>query len=470
MTFEEYTQYDAVGLAELVAKKDVSASELLDAAVARMEAVNPAVNAVVNSLESAARQTIKDGVPAGPLAGVPFLLKDISAMMKGVLTSAGSRVFKEPAGEDSAIVTAYRNAGLVIFGKTNTPEFGLAATTEPVLFGPSRNPWNTGRTTGGSSGGAAAAVAAGIVPAAHASDGGGSIRTPASCCGLFGLKPSRGRVSMAPVGEGWGGLGVQHVVSRSVRDSAALLDIECQPQPGDPYFIAPPERPFVEEAGRDPGKLRIGFTTAALTWGTPDPQCVRAVREAAALCEQLGHHVEETILPGNYQMMAMAVNIVVGSNIAAVLEREAERRGSPIREDELEKLTWLVYQEGSRATALKYAEAMHTLQGFARSFTRAFANYDVILMSTNCRVPYPLGFMNTNAADLTDYGERLYNFMPNTQPFNVAGLPAASIPLGWSDDGLPIGLQFAAKMGDEATLFRLAAQIERPPHDDNRDR
>jgi amidase len=461
MKYEEYAQYDAVGLAALVAKKDVSASELLDVAVARMEAVNPAVNAVVRNLEGEARRTIKDGVPNGPLAGVPFLLKDIGATMKGVVTSAGSRVLAEvPAGEDSAIVQSYRNAGLVIFGKTNTPEFGLAATTEPVLFGPSRNPWNTGRTTGGSSGGAAAAVAAGIVPAAHASDGGGSIRTPASCCGLFGLKPSRGRVSMAPVGEGWGGLGVQHVVSRSVRDSAAMLDVECRPQPGDPYFIAPPERPFVEEVGRDPGKLRIGFTTAALTWGTPDPQCVRAVRETAALCEQLGHHVEETLLPGNYQMMAMAVNIVVGSNIAAVLEREAERRGSPIREDELEKLTWLVYQDGRKMTALKYAEAMHTLHGFGRTFTRAFAKYDVILMSTNCRVPYPLGFMNTNADDLMDYSERLYNFMPNTQPFNVAGLPAASMPLGWSDDGLPIGLQFAAKMGDEATIFRLAAQIE----------
>ena len=461
MKFEEYAQYDAVGLAELVAKKKVNAGELLDAALARTEAVNPKVNAVVRHLEGEARQTIKDGVPAGPLAGVPFLLKDIGATMKGVITSAGSRVFaKTTAAEDSAIVKAYRNAGLVIFGKTNTPEFGLAATTEPVLFGPSRNPWNTERTTGGSSGGAAAAVAAGIVPAAHASDGGGSIRTPASCCGLFGLKVSRGRVSQAPVGEGWGGLGVQHVVSRSVRDSAALLDVECQPQPGDPYFLAPPARPFVEEVGRDPGRLRIGFSTAALTWGTSDPQCVRAVRETAALCEKLGHHVEEVTLAANYQMMAVAVNVVVGSNIAALLEREAERRGSPIREDEVEKLTWLVYQEGRKAPSIRYAEAMHTIHTFTRSFMRPFANYNVILTSTNCRVPYPLGFMNTNADDLMDYSERLYNFMPNTQPFNVAGLPAASVPLGWSDDGLPIGLQFAAKMGDEATLFRLAAQIE----------
>lgn len=461
MTFEEYAKYDAVGLAELVAKKDVSATELLDAALARVEAVNPAINAVVRVLDREARQSIKDGLPKGPLAGVPFLLKDISAQMRGVTTSAGSRVFAETiAAEDSAIVASYRKAGLVLFGKTNTPEFGLAATTEPALFGPSRNPWNTERTTGGSSGGAAAAVAGGIVPAAHASDGGGSIRTPASCCGVFGLKPSRGRVSMAPAGEGWGGLGVQHVVSRTVRDSAVLLDIECQPQPGDPYWLAPPARPFAEEVGRDPGKLRIGFSTGAMTWGTSDPQCVRAVRETATLCDELGHHVEETLIPGNFQMMAMAVNIVVGANIAALLEREAERRGAPIREEEVEKLTWLVYQTGRTAPSIAYAEAMNTIHAFGRTFTRVFANYDVILTSTNCRVPYPLGFMDTNAADLTSYSERLYNFMPNTQPFNVAGLPAASVPLGWSDDGLPIGLQFAARMGEEAVLLRLAAQIE----------
>lgn len=461
MTFEEYAKYDAVGLAELVAKKDVSATELLDTALARMNDVNPTVNAVVRNLEGEARQTIKDGVPRGPLAGVPFLLKDISAQMRGVPTSAGSRLFADmPVAQDSAIVASYRKAGLVLFGKTNTPEFGLAATTEPMLFGPSRNPWNTERTTGGSSGGAAAAVAAGIVPAAHASDGGGSIRTPASCCGVFGLKPSRGRVSMAPNGEGWGGLGVQHVVSRSVRDSAVLLDIECQPQPGDPYWLAPPARPFAEEVGRDPGKLRIGFSSGSMTWGTPDPQCVRAVRETAALCEQLGHHVEETLIPGNFQMMAVAVNTVVGSNIAALLEREAERRGTPIREDEIEKLTWLVYQTGRTVPAVAYAEAMGTIHAFGRIFGRVFDKYDVILTATNCRVPYPLGFMNTNADDLTTYSERLYNFMPNTQPFNVAGLPAASVPLGWSDDGLPIGLQFGANMGQEGLLFRLASQIE----------
>jgi amidase len=462
MTFDDYTKYDAVGLAGLVAKKDVSAAELLDAALARIEEVNPAINAVVRILEDEARLAIQDGLPNGPLSGVPFLIKDIGATMRGLPTTAGSRLMAgtPAAAEDSAIIRSYRDAGLVLFGKTNTPEFGLAATTEGQLFGPARNPWNTGRTTGGSSGGAAAAVAAGIVPAAHASDGGGSIRTPASCCGVFGLKPSRGRVSMAPLGEGWGGLSAQHVVSRSVRDSAALLDIECRPEPGDPYWLAPPQRPFVEEVGRDPGRLRIGFTTAALTCGMPDPQCVRAVRKTASLCESLGHHVEEILLPGNFQMMAVALNVIVGANIASLIQAEATRRGAPAREDEVERLTWLTFQEGSRITALRYTEAMNTLHGFGRTFSRAFADYDVILLSTNCRIPYPLGFLDTNTDDPASYGERLYNFMPNTQPFNVAGLPAASMPLGWSDDGLPIGLQFAARMGEEALLFRLAGQIE----------
>ncbi|HUB85472.1 MAG TPA: amidase [Rhizomicrobium sp.] len=460
--FKEYQKYDAVGLAELVARREVSASELLDTAMARAEEVNPAINAIVRPLEKEARNAIDAGLPSGPLSGVPFLLKDISAHMKGVPTSSGARILANFTPDaDSALVTAYRNAGLVIFGKTNTPELGLAATTEPVLFGPSRNPWNLERTTGGSSGGAAAAVAAGIVPAAHASDGGGSIRTPASCCGLFGMKPSRGRVSLAPfAGEGWGGLSQQHAVTRSVRDSAVLLDIASQPQLGDPYWAPPPERPFAQEVGRDPGKLRIGFTTAALTWGTLQAPCVAGVRNTAALCESLGHHVEEVIFPGNFQMMAAAVNVVVSASVAYTLDNEADRRGSPIRPEEVETLTWSIYQESKRGTAVAYATALQTIHAFGRTLSSLFSRFDVLLLSTNGKPPVALGSMNTNAADLTDYGEKLYTFMPNTQPFNVGGQPAMTMPLAWSDEGLPVGVQFAARNGDEATLFRLAAQIE----------
>jgi Asp-tRNA(Asn)/Glu-tRNA(Gln) amidotransferase A subunit family amidase len=461
MTFEEYQKYDAVGLAQLVARREASASELLDAARTRMDEVNPSINAVIARLDDEAGKTLSAPLPGGPLSGVPYLLKDIGAQMRGVVTTSGSCIFADARAEsDSAIVSAYRKAGLVIFGKTNTPEFGLAATTEPVLFGPARNPWNTGRSTGGSSGGAAAAVAAGIVPAAHASDGGGSIRTPASCCGVFGLKPSRGRVSMAPVGEGWGSLSVQHAVTRSVRDSAALLDAVCQPVAGDPYWAPPPDRPYLEEVGRDPGGLRIGFTTAALTWGTLDAPNLRGVRETARLCESLGHDVEEVVLPGNCQMMAMAVNVLVSSNIAAMLDREAERRGSPIREDEIERLTWSIYQEARKHTGVAYAAAMQTVHAYGRTLSSVFADYDVILLSTNAKPPLPLGWMDTNAEDLTHYGERLYSFMPNTQPFNVNGSPAMSMPLAWSDDGLPVGIQFAAAPGREDILFRLAGQIE----------
>lgn len=462
MRFEEYQDYDAVGLAQLVANRDVSASELLDVALARMEKVNPSVNAVVRVLEDEARAAIAAGLPQGPLSGVPFLLKDISAHMKGVPTSAGSRVFANiKADTDSTLVTAYKNAGLAIFGKTNTPEFGLAATTEPQLWGPTRNPWDLERTAGGSSGGAAAAVAAGIVPAAQASDGGGSIRIPSSCCGLFGMKPSRGRVSFAPhVGEGWGGLSQLHAITRSVRDSAVLLDIASQPQPGDPYWQAPPVRPFAEEVGRDPGQLRIGFTTAALIWGQLQPPCVAAVQDAAALCESLGHAVEEVTPPGNFQMMAMAVNVAVSASIAWTLDREAERRGRPIAQDEVETLTWANYQEGKKATGHAYVSAIQNIHAFGRTMAKLFEKYDVLLLSTLGRVPPPLGYMNTNAADLSNYGERLYTFMPNTQPFNVSGQPAMSVPLSWSEEGLPIGIQFAARAGDEATLYRLAAQLE----------
>jgi Asp-tRNA(Asn)/Glu-tRNA(Gln) amidotransferase A subunit family amidase len=461
MTFEEYDTYDAVGLAGLVATDQVSPAELLDVALARLEAVNPSINAVIRVLDDEARTAIRDGLPQGPLTGVPFLLKDISAAMVGIPTSMGSKLFvNNPAAADSALVQAYRRAGLVIFGKTNTPEFGLAATTEPVLFGPSRNPWDLSRSTGGSSGGSAAAVATSIVPAAHASDGGGSIRIPAACCGIFGLKPSRGRVSMAPAGEGWGSLSVQHAVTRSVRDSAALLDIASVPQPGDPYWIAPPKRPFAEETTRDPGKLRIGFTTAALIWGTPDPQCVRAVKQTAAFCESLGHRVEETILPGNFQMMAMAVNTLVGGSVAALLDREAERRGNPIQETEVERLTWSVYESARLTKGPEYAAAMQTVHAFGRTLASVFEKYDVVMLSTLGRLPVPLGWMDTNAADLSPYGERIYSFMPNTQPFNVAGLPAMSVPLAWSDNGLPIGIQFAAAHAHEAQLFRLAGQLE----------
>ncbi|MBS0470417.1 MAG: amidase [Proteobacteria bacterium] len=462
--FKEYGNYDSTGLAELVRNKDVTPSELLEAAIERRDTVNPQLNAVVRDLDDHARQTIAAGVGTGPLAGVPFLLKDISAYMKGVPTTAGSRLLKDTVMDrDSALVAAYRRAGLVIFGKTNTPELGLACTTEPVLFGATHNPWDLARISGGSSGGAAAAVAAGIVPSAHASDGGGSIRIPASCCGLFGMKPSRGRVSLGPfAGEGWGGLSQQHAVTRSVRDSALLLDIASVPQLGDPYWAPPPERPFAEEVGRDPGKLRIAFTTAALTWGQLDPEVSDAVKATAKLLEGLGHHVEEKpTFPGDFIQMAQAMNVGVSGSVTATLSRAAEQRGSPVTLDDVEALTMSIYETGKKATANEYYNALQTLHAQGRIISSIFAEYDVVMLSTLAHPAPPLGYMNTNAADLSNYGERLYGFMPNTQPFNVNGSPAMSVPLHMSKAGLPIGIMFAARAGDEATLFRLAGQLEK---------
>ena len=455
MDFGDYRRHDAVGLAGLVARREVSARELLDAAVARMEAVNPQINAVTQDLTERARGQPAD---AGPLCGVPFLLKDLGAALAGTPTTAGSRLFANAVAQaDSAITAAYKDAGLAIFGKTNTPEFGLWPMTESEFLGVCRNPWDLSRTPGGSSGGAAAAVAAGIVPAAHASDGGGSIRTPASCCGLFGMKPSRGRVSFAPLGEGWAGASIQHAVTRSVRDSAALLDVACRPQPGDPYFLAAPETPFAEEAAREPGRLRIAFTTAAMQSAGLDPECEAAVRETARLCEQLGHEVEEAKIPGDVAAMQAAAGAVIAASIAANLDAEAERRGRPIEAGEIEAPTMATYRRGQGVSAAAYVRGLQALHAYARAEAQLFETYDVLLLSTLGSPAIPIGWI---LEDPKQIAERLFAFMPNTQAFNNTGQPAMTVPLAWSRSGLPIGMQFVARMGGEATLFRLAGQLE----------
>ncbi|WP_395647644.1 amidase [Terricaulis sp.] len=461
MKFTEYRSFDAIGLAGLVAKGSVTPGELLDAALERMVAVNPTLNALILNLEDQARAAIKTGLPDGPLKGVPYPIKDISVNMKGVPTGAGSRLFKNSVADaDSAIVSLYRAAGLSLFAKSNTPEFGLACVTEPVANGKTFNPWNRERTSGGSSGGAAAAVASGIVPAAHGSDGGGSIRIPASCCGLFGLKPSRGRVSLAPAGEGWGGLSVQHALTRSVRDSALLLDIACKPQPGDPYWLDPPATPFLDEVGKPPGKLRIAFTTSTLVHGETHAEPAKAVREAAKLCQSLGHHVEEAKPAVDFLQMAVQANTLVTCAVAATLEREGERRGRPVTREEVEHLTWMIYENAAAFTGAKAAMALQDLHALSRQLAQFFERFDVFLLPTLAKAPVPVGSIDTNAEDMSGYAEALYSFIPNTQPFNIGGQPAMSVPLSWSDDGLPIGVQFVARAGAEALLFRLAGQLE----------
>ena len=459
MQFEDYRRHDAVALAGLVAKGEVSAAELLETAVTRMAAVNPAVNAVTLDLAAQARKAISTSKPEGALGGVPYLLKDLGAALAGTPTSGGSKMMSQVvAPSDSGITTAYKQAGLVIFGKTNTPEFGLMPITEPTLLGPCRNPWDVARTPGGSSGGAASAVAAGIVPAAHASDGGGSIRTPASACGLFGMKPSRGRVSFAPMGEGWGGASVQHAVTRSVRDSAALLDAICRPQPGDPYYLDAPERAFAQEVGRAPGTLRIAMFPGALASPALDPECAAAVLDAGRLCESLGHRVEEfTSLPGDLPAMQLAAGNVIAASVVANVDAEAARRGKPIAEDELEPLTWGMYRRGQGVSGGDYVRGLAAIHSYGRAMAGLFESYDVLLLSTLGCPAIPIGHLTQDMAQFT---ERLFHFMPNTQAFNNTGQPAMTVPLSWSAGGLPIGLQFVGKMADEATLFRLAGQLE----------
>jgi len=461
MQVSEYLKYDAVGLAELVARRDVSPAELLDAALARMNEVNPVINAVVRTLEPQARAAIEKGVPPGPFAGVPYLLKDVTTQLAGEITTSGSRLFANArALDDSALVAAYKRAGFVIFGKTNTPEFGLVGLTEPELWGPTLNPWNLDRTCGGSSGGAASAVAAGIVPAAQASDGGGSIRIPASCCGLFGFKPSRGRVSMAPQGEGWAGLTVLHAVTHSVRDSAAILDASCQPVAGDPYHLAPPQIAFREEVKRDPGKLRIGMLAYNLNDTVQDPQCTAAVRETAKLCETLGHTVEEAKFPAGLKDLLDTAMTIIGATVAFNLQREADRRGRAISDDEIEPLSRIVWERGKAVTGVQYAQAIQAMHNAGRIAAKWMEPYDVLLLSTMGTLPIPTGLLKNVAADIEQLSAKHANYAPNTHVFNVTGQPAMSLPLAMSSEGFPIGVQFAGRAGEEALLFRLAGQIE----------
>ena len=334
---QDYDTYDGLGLAALVRRRELKSEELLETAIARVEARNPGVNAVVTRLYDRARAAIAAGLPEGPFTGVPYLLKDLGVLYAGAVTTWGSRLFANyVADHDSEITVRLKRAGLVIFGKTNTPELGLSASTEPRLFGPTRNPWNPGRSAGGSSGGAAAAVASGMLPMAHATDGGGSIRIPASCCGLFGLKPTRARNPMGPdQGEGWSGASVGHAVTRSVRDSAALLDATSGPDVGDPYWAPPPTGPFLAEVGRDPGRLRIALTTTPWNGQAVDPECSAAAGAAAKLCAELGHVVEEARPEVDAEALGQATRTIVGGNVRAQLEARAAALGREVTPEDV---------------------------------------------------------------------------------------------------------------------------------------
>jgi amidase len=452
---------DATAQADLVRRKEVKPIELVDAAIERIERLNPTLNAVVTPMYDDARKAASAPLPDGPFAGVPFLLKDLNAEYAGVRFTEGSALLADYVSpEDTELVVRQKRAGLVIVGKTNTPEFGLMPTTEPRLLGPAHNPWHTERTTGGSSGGSAAAVAAGIVPMAHGNDGGGSIRIPASCCGLFGLKPTRARNTLAPYyGDQFSGLVCEHALTRSVRDSAALLDATAGPDLGDPYWAPPPERPFLQEVGTDPGKLRIAFTTQAPT-GTPvHPDCVAAVKDAAALCQDLGHEVVEASPTISETLVANFI-IIWSAAAAWSIDDWARRSGRSPAAEHFEPVTWGLYQMGRQHTASAYLLAVQDMQKMSRDIARFLVDHDVWLTPTLGEPPVPLGSFDSPPDNPMQGLNRAAAFIPFTPVCNATGQPAVSVPLNWNDEGLPVGTHFVARFGDEATLFRLAAQLE----------
>jgi amidase/6-aminohexanoate-cyclic-dimer hydrolase len=460
MTFKDYGNYDALGLAELVRKKEVTAQELLDEAIARTEKLDPTINAVVVKHYDYAKRQIENGLPQGPFTGVPFLLKDLD-LLAGTRTTFGASLYKDQvADHNGTLAQRFLNAGLAIFGKSSSPELGLMPTTEPRLHGPTRNPWNPAHSAGGSSGGAAAAVAARILPVAHASDGGGSIRIPASACGLFGLKPTRARNPLGPDrGQGWGGFSCGHVVSISVRDSAAMLDALNGPELTSPYQAPPPARPFLDEVRQAPGRLRIAFT-AASPYGEPiDPEIAAAVREVATLLGKLGHDVEERapVLPND---PAVVMATIVGTNTALSVRLAEQRFGRAMTGEDFEFLTLAMAHNAKESSATDYVAAELAAFQIARALAEFMATYDVFLAPTLCAPPLRLGELNAMAQDLSHIGPTLRRYMPGTSMFNISGQPAMSVPLAWNSAGLPLGMMFAARFGDEATLLRLAAQLE----------
>jgi amidase len=453
---------DATAQAELVRRKEVKPVELVDAAIERIKQLNPTLNAVVTPMYEQARTAASGELPQGPFTGVPFLLKDLLASYAGVRMTSGATFLHDFVPDhDSELVTRLKRAGLIIIGKTNAPEFGLMPTTEPRLFGPSHNPWDVSRTTGGSSGGSAAAVAAGLVPMAHGNDGGGSIRIPASCCGLFGLKPTRARNPLGPdYGDIFSGLVVEHALTRSVRDSAALLDATSGPDVGDPYWVPPSVRPFLQEVGADPGRLRIAFTTAAATGVPVHSDCVSAVRDAAQLCSNLGHEVVEAAPEVSGDLVTQMFVTLWSAGCAWTIDGMAFLTGRAATPDQFEPLTWALCEMGRQQSASAYLVAVAVLQRVSRDIGHFFVNHDVWLTPTLAEPPVPLGTFDSPPENPLQGLARAAEFIPFTPICNVTGQPAMSLPLFWNADGLPVGTHFIGRFGDEATLFRLAAQLE----------
>jgi amidase len=465
---EDLARLDATAQAELVRIGEVSPEELTQAAIDRAERLNPELNAIIHPLYEQGLEASRGELPDGPFQGVPFLFKDLGAGLAGQPMHMGMKGLKEADFRlpvDTFLGARFRDAGLVTIGKTNTPELGIVPTTEPEAYGATHNPWDLGRSPGGSSGGSAAAVAAGIVPIAHANDGGGSIRIPASCCGLVGLKPSRGRTSLGPlIGDVMSGLTVEHVVSRSVRDVAQALDATHGPAPGDPYVAPEPLRPYMEELGADPGSLRIAVLTEAI--GVPrievQPAVVAATREAAKMLEDLGHKIDEDVpqVDPSFDLIETFLTRWYAGQ-TEIIDQFGILLGRELGPDDVEPLTWAMAEEGRRRHSGQYLAAVSQHQAIARMIGIWFdQGHDLLLTPTMGEVPPPLGSFATDPDDALNTIHRGEQTAAFTALINATGQPAISLPLGWSEEGLPIGVQLVAPLGREDILLRVASQLE----------
>ncbi|MBM3517131.1 MAG: amidase [Alphaproteobacteria bacterium] len=468
--FAEYGHYDGLGLGELVRKRQISAAEVMEEAIRRAEAVNPKLNALTHKAYDVGRKIAEGPLPEGPFMGVPFLYKDLAVQWTGLPTVNACAFLKDlpPAAADMEHVKRIKRAGFVVFGRTNAPENGWCLATEPKLFGPTRNPWDLRRTPGGSSGGSSAAVAARVVPLADASDGGGSIRIPAAVTGLVGLKPARGRISLAPgLVDYWHGGATFLCVSRTVRDTAAYLDGVGGGAPGEPYLPPPLARPYLEEANRHPGRLRIGFTDRSPKQGASvHAECRQAVRETAALLEDLGHNVSEHRWSLDFEPLWRTYTNMTSVQTASGFGFYETLVGRPVTAADVEPVTWAIIARGRSLNAVQHAQDIEHLRIAARAIATELAQFDVFLTPTMPNPPYELGHWDMSIADIDRYNAIMGPDTAFCAPFNVSGLPAMSLPLHWTADNLPVGVQLVGRDHDEATLVRLAGQLEkaRPWH------
>ena len=460
MNNSEYFSYDALGLAELVRTKQISSIELLEVAIALTEKLDPKLNAVPIKHFELARENLKNNTDSGIFNGVPFLLKDLNNYLKGTVTSGGSRALENiTADHTSELVKRTLDSGLNIFGKTNSPELGLTVTTEPVLYGPTRNPWDLDRSSGGSSGGASSAVAAGIIPMAQASDGGGSIRIPASCCGLFGLKPTRARTPLGPTSlEGWGGQSIFHCVSVSVRDSAALLDVTSGPEKGAPYRSAYQEKSFLEQINIEPGNLKIGYLEDSSI--SVDEDVEEVMNSTIDLCQKLGHSVESTKINFSSEEISLAIITIISSNVSYAVKTQSDQTRREVSNEYFENVTLQMAENGNNFSASDYVNAIKINHRLGQELEKMFDQYDVLLSPVLASPPVKIGTINMNTNDMKTYVERLTKYSPFTGIFNQSGQPSMSVPLFRSKDNLPVGSMFSAAFGNENLLFSLAGQLE----------